>query len=607
MNHSRLLFAFLGLLAVILAIGLRQIPVDASAPPAGASLVGGCPATSSAYLPPDPTLNTSGISFCDGGDATVARIELLIPAHALDDNELVVAGYVDGTDVSLTLSSDTTGATQVVSQRAAECWKPVDATLPRAWHEGPIHVTLNDNGSGFSQWAGIGLRSRPVLSTAAMQMLLAAGIFCLLVAPLARPRAPHGDAALPARLRRLPHGYVVAGKCVVIFAFTLLVLALRRPDQFSAPYIWVEDGTVSLRQFLEHGWYSLLDPVAGYLILPSKLIHLTAMTLSAPHYPAIANWLNVCFHAGVLCAIALSPTRLRAPMLCALAALLIPTDAEVFATSHYAFWWGSLLLIPPLLWRDDADSRLFPRVAMTLLGGLSSPLTIVLLPLFALRLLMVGRTRNNTIISMLAAACAATQVYFLTRSHTHGTGLPTTFDLSMAVEKFLGRFVYGMRGGAEDTTLLLGAALASAMLAACWTYRKRLDFSHLVLVAALAVSVLVSIMRVPLDIIDPLMSGPRYFFYPFVFLAWLILQFIVVSPRHIALPLALMLASALLQTFLIAPRRHNHLDWQANLAQCASQKDIFEMPVHYDGSDTLWHVKLSPAQCAALSRQGIFH
>lgn len=124
----------------------------------------------------------------------------------------------------------------------------------------------------------------------------------------------------------------------MLLLITTAVLMFRRPEQFSTPYIWVEDGVFSINQFLEHGWVSLFDPVQGYLILPSKIIHVIAMSLSAPDYPELANWMNVLFTAGVLCAIAFSPTTLRYPVLCALLTLFTPNEGEVFGTSHYAFW-----------------------------------------------------------------------------------------------------------------------------------------------------------------------------------------------------------------------------------------------------------------------------
>jgi hypothetical protein len=233
----------------------------------------------------------------------------------------------------------------------------------------------------------------------------------------------------------------IAAKISAILLLTFLALYYRRPDQLYHPYIWVEDGTVSLTQYIDHGLAYLIDPVAGYLIVPSKIIQLISLTLSVSHYPEIAYWLTVVFHAGILAAIALSPTALRAPFFCAVFTLLIPSDSEVFGTSHYIFWWTSLLAILPVLWKKEADHRLVPQIVLTIIAGVSSPLIIALLPLFALRWLVI-RSRNALIVAAMAVSCAITQLYFLLTTQTHGTNLPTSINVAELARKFFGMFAY---------------------------------------------------------------------------------------------------------------------------------------------------------------------
>src|SRR5271166_2959906 len=48
-------------------------------------------------------------------------------------------------------------------------------------------------------------------------------------------------------------GHSVPFKAAALLLFTILVLFLRRPGQFSNPYLWVEDGTLTLRSFADHG------------------------------------------------------------------------------------------------------------------------------------------------------------------------------------------------------------------------------------------------------------------------------------------------------------------------------------------------------------------
>lgn len=395
----------------------------------------------------------------------------------------------------------------------------------------------------------------------------------------------------------------------LIVVATLLALYFRRPDQFFHPYVWAEEGTVSLPQFIEHGWLYFIDPVAGYLILPSKLIQATALTLSVSHYPEIALWLTAAFHAGVLCAIAFSPSSLRYPLACALFTLVLPTDSEVFGTALYAFWWGSLLLVPPLLWPARRDDVVWPRVGMTLLGGLSSPLVIAFLPIFMLRNL-VFRTRNSTIVTGLAIACSAVQMYFLRTSGTHGTSLPTSLDLVEVVRKYFGMFVHwSPRTDASMPwlTLLLGGAMLVAVLAAAFLARRRLGWRHGALALALLASIAVSVARVPPEVTHPVLAGPRYFFFPYIFLGWLILELIAETPRWYASVLALAFVGGMHQFVVHGPRGHHAVDWQAHMSACRNATVSYPLPVHLAGNRAdAWVALIPPGGCEKLYARSIF-
>ncbi|MDE1963002.1 MAG: hypothetical protein KGI42_03720 [Xanthomonadaceae bacterium] len=160
------------------------------------------------------------------------------------------------------------------------------------------------------------------------------------------------------------------------FASTAAILAWRRPDQFSYPYIWVEEGTVTLVDYIKHGWISMFYPVAGYLVLPAKLIFLTSASISFNHLPRIEYWLTILFTAGVAFSIARTPTVLKLRPLCALTTLLLPINSEVFAVSEYAFWWGTILAFLVLLWDPKASKGKYTKYIFLTLGGLSSPMII---------------------------------------------------------------------------------------------------------------------------------------------------------------------------------------------------------------------------------------
>lgn len=400
---------------------------------------------------------------------------------------------------------------------------------------------------------------------------------------------------------RQPVGWRVA----LILAATIAALYWRRPDQFWSPYIWVEDGTVSLVQYIRYGPLYLFYPVEGYLILPSKLLQLAALTISVDWYPHIAFGLTILFTAAVLCAVALSPTTLRWPLACALFLLLVPVDSEVFGTSHYAFWWGTLLLLPPLLWPPTHEDRLWPRVAMVVLGGLSSPMVVALLPVFALHALL-RRTRNTVIVAAIALACAVIQLLMVLYSGTHGTTVPTAIHFKTLVAKFFGMFVYWEPNAKLTRSFNIGSVFVLLLLAAAATAWRELRWRHLALALALGASVTVSLARVPLDVIHPVTAGPRYFFYPYIFLGWLAIELIPLARRWAAVPLALCVAASLHQFVEYGQRRHDPMDWRAEVARCEEATETYRFSVHFAGkADYLWHAKIPPGGCRTLRERSL--
>ncbi|WP_152540959.1 hypothetical protein [Luteimonas huabeiensis] len=395
-----------------------------------------------------------------------------------------------------------------------------------------------------------------------------------------------------------------SASAALLLALVVVVLYFRRPDQFFSPYIWVEDGTVSLKQYLEHGWRYLGEPVAGYLILPSKLIQLAALWISGLYYPELAMIGTIVFTWLVLCCIAYAPTTLRWKYVCAIAPLVIPTDSEVFGTSHYAFWWGSLLLIPALLWRPDAG-KLPLRLTISALGALSSPLVIALLPLFVINALW-RRRPSEWILLICMAGGAGLQYYFIKSTGTPGAGLPEHISILAVAQKFLGYFVWWPASG--NVALALSGIVLAALLAGAASRWREIQWTHVVLAGAFVVSVVISIARAPVEIIDPFFAGPRYFFYPYILLSWTLLQVASISHRIFAgVLLSLLLAST--QAFgAHAPRGHHPMDWRLELAECAASRgDEYLLPIHFAGHrDQLWHFKIRPSDCARLISQGAF-
>jgi hypothetical protein len=393
----------------------------------------------------------------------------------------------------------------------------------------------------------------------------------------------------------------LAAASLLTIASAAIVFA-RRPDQFLHPYIWVEEGVYTLRFYAENGWSTLFEPLAGYLLTASKLIDLTAFQVSILWAPEIAAGLAIAFTCAVVVAIALSPTHLKWRYACALAAVLVPSNPEVFGTGSYAFWWAGLLLPLAVLWSEE---RQWLRWVYLLVGGLSSPLIGVIIVLLALRL-VVERNRRELVATLLAGGATLLQLLGMHAQAAIGvnaiTTWPTLASLPIIVQKFVGAFFHAH---AMRTALAIAAIIA--LLA--WTLRSRLDRYFILLVAMFVATAIAMTMRVlPGDLpgLDPFGSGPRYFFYPFILLSWILIWLASVSPRPVQVALAAAFALTLVLAGPRLSRRHDPLDWKQQVLACA-QADNYELPIHYIGTaKEMWHVKLTGAQCRLLLARSFF-
>ena len=390
------------------------------------------------------------------------------------------------------------------------------------------------------------------------------------------------------------------GMPLALIAVTVAILFARRPDQFLHPQMWIEDGFVTLRAFLEGGARILYLPLNGYLITATKLISYAAFATSVRWAPEIETALVVAFTCAVTAAIAFSPTHLRWPFLCALVALLAPTGPEVFAVAAYAFWWAGLLLLLALLW--DADrGRAGLRNAFILLGGLSSPLVVSLAPLFAVRAALTRR-RDDVVALAFVALTAAAQAYAMSTQRAGEVvgGALDPWAAWAGVTKFVGGFV---RVDALGPVMLVVLALV------VWSLRRRLDRHFYLLAAAYALVCASVVLRIPLDWflrMGATAEGARYFFYPFVLFMWLLLWLACEAGPLVRATCVAVIAVGILLGVPYMQWHHDAIDWRAQLDACASA-DHAELTVQYLGTAAdAWHAKFTGEECRALLAKSLF-
>jgi hypothetical protein len=388
---------------------------------------------------------------------------------------------------------------------------------------------------------------------------------------------------------------------IFVFILTVLVLFLRRPDQFYAPYIWVEDGRNVLPEFARDGWISVLYPLNGYLVAAMRLLTVVSLKVSFLHFPHVSLALTILCTSGVVYAIAFAPTALRWKPLCAALVFLVPTDAEVFAIGEYVFWWLGLLLFLALIW--DPGKSTVARSVMVAVAGLSCPTIVILAPLFAVRALVYRAIRSEIVVSGVAIVAAALQVAIMltTKSTVSSATAFTPLKFAIVVRKFFGD--YAVFGWPSAASTVYGLFVLTILLVSV----KRLGFRNGLLVLSFLASIFAVVVRIPVEGIHPYLAGPRYYFYPYVLLAWA-LVWITATPGW-----AILRGAALTTTLLAVllsvnkfARRDDQMSWGTHARECLAATS-FEFPVAFDGvRKNAWQVPIEGALCRALAQGALF-
>lgn len=311
---------------------------------------------------------------------------------------------------------------------------------------------------------------------------------------------------------------------LAIVAFTIL-LASRRWQQLISPQVWIEDGTQVIPGFIHHGWAAFLTPVPDYLITVPKVISALSLAVSFSHYPIISTVLTWLFIIFVALAITLAPTRLQGKFFCAVAVFMVPSDPEVFGLPLYTFWWASLLLLLLALWDETHPSPGW-RLAFLLLGGLSSPVILVVLPILYFRAYKFRAVHAERLLAFVATLVAAVQGYFMLRPAA-GSIPALASVVRYTIPTFFGKFLLGNLVANPPWLLLAGVMLLGVI--AVWVLRERRSLLAWTLLYLLLGSIASAVVRVDPAVLDPRIGGSRYFLFPFALTFWILIQVLYIA------------------------------------------------------------------------------
>jgi hypothetical protein len=296
------------------------------------------------------------------------------------------------------------------------------------------------------------------------------------------------------------------------------------------------------------------------------------------------------------------------PVLAALAVALLPTDSEVYAVSEFAFWWGTLWAFVAVFWDDRAPPSTLWRCILVGIGGLSSPMALPIAAILALRLAFF-RKRADFAVLVVATATAVAQGYTLSHVGTQGAPSAMAFDVAGILARFIGGFALATPGMSETFAICLGVAVVLGG-AAFFVYRRKWrDPYFVMLLACFAAAVLASISRMPVLGTHPIVAGPRYYFFPFTFLAWMLLYAVPEIARPWKILVTLLFAGALLQFVTYGQRGQDEISWKQELKQCRASGDAgYPLKIQTDGNlANVWHVALTASDCGELKRRSLFH
>lgn len=211
---------------------------------------------------------------------------------------------------------------------------------------------------------------------------------------------------------------------VVVAAFAIVVL--RRPDAVLNPQFWAEDGKYWYAEAYNLGAiHSLLLPHTGYFQTISRLT--AAFTMMFPLAWAPFIFISVAIIAKVLPVILILSSRFsslipsfRTRVLLPFIYLALPNSWEVHANltnaqSHLALLAFMVIIAEP---NDHLAWRLFD-IVMILLAGLSTPASILLIPIAA-RWWWIHRGKWPLIILITTCCCGLIQAtsFLLTAQQT---------------------------------------------------------------------------------------------------------------------------------------------------------------------------------------------
>lgn len=319
---------------------------------------------------------------------------------------------------------------------------------------------------------------------------------------------------------------------IAAVAVSVAALMHRRPDAFTMPWFYGEEGRDFYAQAWNEGWPSLLNRANGYLHLYPRLVANLCVALAVP--VAAVPWVNMAFVLLMMAVVwAITWTRFPGPPVaraCALTAItLVPLGNEIWMTMTNIQWPMALIIV--LLLSGEPRAWNWSDAGLLLIASLTGPNALVLFPLAAWRLWTLRQApKGSWAPGLIVLTCGLVSALSLLHhgdvSRTDGAFNPTDPGFVQAAFfqlwfPILGKGVHAMPPLAQALLVLL----ALAGLTLFWRRSTGPAASAgLLLASALYFLATMVAYRGEPGFLSPYYAGIRNFYLPAVLLAWALLS-----------------------------------------------------------------------------------
>ena len=328
---------------------------------------------------------------------------------------------------------------------------------------------------------------------------------------------------------------------LLIFLIVFGALLYRRFDAFTRPQLWAEDYAIYFLQYEQFGFKALFMPYGGYLHFVPRLV---AMLWGSLHVDYL--YIPVCYSISeflITFFIAINIRKtcvyldIKHKIVYATFFLFLPLGSDIYMNLTNVNWIVSLYLINFLFTRytDHTNKNYYLNLAALLLASLSGPFSTLLIPLIVLVIIRERKELNFRKIVPLGViiACGIIQliyIKFIDPNFYRGvSGSPEDYHLFALFTNNMSQFLFLKYDFfpwlSQGATMLISSVVLLLFVYIFITRYVKMDNKRRYLLLCYAIIAFCAFIKAywPNESRVLALDNPRYYFIPYLCIAWIML------------------------------------------------------------------------------------